>query len=119
MIRILLAEDVHMVRGALVALLNLEPDIEVVAAIRRIMAGERVIDPKLAVAALDMAISPLSERELDVLRRFSNGDDLEQIAAQPYLSVGTVRNYLTKIVTKLYARNRLHAVHIAKDAGWL
>lgn len=201
MIRVLLAEDMHMVRGALVALLDLEPDLQVVAqaasgdeivrlalahapdvavidvglpgidglsaaaelrrrvprcqvliltsfgrpgsvrrafaakasgfvvkdappdqladAIRRVAAGERVIDPKLAVAALEAVESPLRPRELEVLRRFAEGEDVEQIAEALFLSVGTVRNYLTGIVATLHARNRLHAVRIAQDAGWL
>ncbi|WP_219506026.1 response regulator transcription factor [Nonomuraea ceibae] len=201
MIRVLLAEDMHMVRGALVALLDLESDIEVVAeaatgdeivplalehepdvavvdvelpgvdgltaaaelrrrlpqcrvlvvtsfgrpasvrrafaaqvsgfvvkdappdrladAIRRVAAGERVVDPQLAVAALETVESPLKPRELDVLRRFAEGEDVEQIASALFLSAGTVRNYLTAIVTTLHARNRLHAVRIAQDAGWL
>ncbi|MEU3169646.1 response regulator transcription factor [Streptosporangium sp. NPDC006930] len=201
MIRVLLAEDMHMVRGALVALLDLEPDIRVVAeaatgdeivplaleskpdvavidvelpgvdgltaaaelrrrvpqcrvlivtsygrpgsvrkafaaqasgfmvkdappdqladGIRRVAAGERVIDPKLAVAALEVVESPLKPRELEVLRRFSCGEDVEQIAEALFLSAGTVRNYLTGIVATLHARNRLHAVRIAQDAGWL
>jgi two-component system response regulator DesR len=88
-------------------------------AIRRVAAGERVIDPQLAVAALEVMESPLTERELDVLRRFAEGTELAEIAQQLHLSLGTVRNYLTTIVTKLNARNRLHAVRIATDAGWL
>ncbi|MFI6455485.1 DNA-binding response regulator [Streptosporangium amethystogenes] len=201
MIRVLLAEDMHLVRGALVALLRLEPDIQVVAeaatgdeivpmalehdpdvavidvelpgvdgltataelrrrlprcrvlivtgfgrpasvrkafaaqasgfmvkdappdqlagAIRKVAAGERVIDPQLAVAALEVAESPLKPRELEVLRRFSDGEDVEQIAKALFLSAGTVRNYLTAIVATLHARNRLHAVRIAQGAGWL
>ncbi|MEV0169384.1 response regulator transcription factor [Nonomuraea fuscirosea] len=201
MIRVLLAEDMHMVRGALVALLQLEADIEVVAeagagdeivplalehvpdvavidvelpgtdgltataelrrrlprcrvlivtsfgrpasvrrafaaqasgfvvkdappeqladAVRKVAAGERVVDPQLAVAALETAESPLKPRELEVLRRFAEGEDVEQIAGALFLSPGTVRNYLTAIVATLNARNRLHAVRIAQESGWL
>ncbi|WP_190155438.1 response regulator transcription factor [Streptomyces litmocidini] len=201
MIRILLAEDMGMVRGALVALLGLEDDLEVVAqvergdrilptalehrpdvaiidiglpgidgltaaallaeelpscrtliltslsrpgvlrraldakvagflpkdaspqelaeAIRRIAAGHRAIDLQLALAAWDGAESPLTKRELEVLRLTAAGDEAPEIAARLHLSTGTVRNYLTSVVTKLNARNRVDAVRIAHESGWL
>ncbi|WP_399930769.1 response regulator transcription factor [Streptomyces kanamyceticus] len=200
-IKVLLAEDMHMVRGALVALLDLEPDIDVVAevadgndivpralalrpdvavididlpgtdgltaaaalrdelpgcrtliltslgrpgtfrralaagvrgfilkdappqqlaqAIRRVEKGERVVDPELAMAAWDSGDNPLTERETEVLRLAADGAEAAEIAARLYLSVGTVRNYLTSSVVKLGARNRLDAVRIAREAGWV
>lgn len=201
MIKVLLAEDMHMVRGALVALLNLEPDIEVVSqvesgndimpaveaekpdiaiididlpgkdgltaaaeihasphqcrtliltslsrpgtvrralearvngfmlkdapadrlanAVRQIAAGRRVIDGDLALSAWDSVDCPLTQREIEILRLISRGADITEIAANLFLSSGTVRNYLTSAVTKLNARNRLDAIRIAKDSGWL
>ncbi|QFZ21152.1 response regulator transcription factor [Saccharothrix syringae] len=201
MIRVLLAEDMHMVRGALVALLDLEPDIEVVAeveagdqivpmverhapdvavididlpvldgltaagtirltmpgvrtlmlttlarpgtlrralaagvdgfilkdappeelaaAIRDVAAGRRFVDSQLVLAAWDRGKCPLTERELEVLRLAADGTDVGDIALALSLSVGTVRNYLTAIVAKLGARNRVDAVRIADAAGWL
>jgi two-component system, NarL family, response regulator DesR len=200
-LKILLAEDVHMVRGALVALLNLEPDLTVVAdvdngddivptalrcrpdvavididlpgidgltaasqlheelpscktviltslgrpgtlrmalaahvsgfilkdapsaqlakAVRAAASGRRVIDPQLAVAAWDSSDNPLSQRERDVLRLAAQGLDPAEIAARLYLSVGTVRNYLTTVVTKLNARNRVDAIRLAQASGWI
>ncbi len=201
MIRILLAEDMNMVRGALVALLGMEDDIEVVAevdhgdqilpqalahrpdiavldidlpgvdgltaatqlherlpscrtliltslgrpgtlrramdakvsgfilkdappaqlaqAIRRVAAGGRVVDPQLALAAWDSAENPLTRREVQVLRLAAGGAEVVEIASALFLSAGTVRNYLTTVVTKLNARNRVDAIRIAEDAGWL
>jgi two-component system response regulator DesR len=201
MIKVLLAEDMHMVRGALVALLNLEPDIEVVAevangndivpralqfrpdvavldidlpgkdgltavtelheampdihtliltglsrpgnlrralsarvtgfmlkdapaaqladAIRNVAAGRRVVDSQLAMSAWDSAESPLTARETEVLRLTSEGLQAVDIASKMFLSVGTVRNYLTTIIGKLAARNRVDAIRIAREAGWL
>lgn len=201
MIRIVLAEDMHMVRGALVALLGLETDIEVVedvdngtdivpavlrcrpdvavididlpgmdgltaaglvrekmpscrtlmltslgrpgtlrraldvrvsgfilkdapppqlaGAIRRVAAGERVIDPQLALAAWDARENPLTQREIEVLRHAAQGADAMEIAERLSLSAGTVRNYLTTIVTKIDARNRLDAIRIAQESGWV
>ncbi|MFD9125584.1 DNA-binding response regulator [Kitasatospora sp. NPDC059571] len=200
-IRILLAEDMHLVRGALVALLDLEPDIEVVAevdngdailpaalehrpdvavldidlpgidgltaagllheqlpacrvliltslgrpgnlrraldaqvsgflvkdapparlaeAIRQVGSGARVIDPQLALAAWDARQNPLTRRETEVLRLTANGAEPLEIAARLYLSVGTVRNYLTAIVTKLNARSKVDAIRVAEESGWL
>ncbi|MBI0385449.1 response regulator transcription factor, partial [Streptomyces albiflaviniger] len=88
-------------------------------AIRAVAKGERVIDPQLALAALDDGPQPLTPRELEVLRFAAQGEDSGQIAAKLFLSVGTVRNYLTSAVTKLDARNRVDAIRIAREAGWL
>lgn len=200
-IRVLLAEDMHMVRGALVALLALESDLSVVAevergdrivstalecrpdvavidvdlpgldglcaaaqlaeqlpscrtliltslgrpgtlrkalaaqvggfllkdappdrladAVREVAAGKRVIDPQLALAAFDNGENPLTPRETEVLRMAAGGAEATDIARRLFLSVGTVRNYLTTIVTKLNARNRVDAIRVASESGWL
>ncbi|MEE1828592.1 response regulator transcription factor [Streptomyces sp. BE20] len=201
MIRLLIAEDVRMVRGALVALLELEPDVKVVAevgsgdavvpaalevrpdlaildinlpgqdgltaaaklrsyvpdcrvllltslshptvlrralalpgtglllkdappselfaAVRRTMTGERVVDPQLALSFSTPVDGLLTPREVEVLRLAAEGDDVRQIARQLHLSVGTVRNYLTAVVQKLDARNRVDAVRIARESGMI
>ncbi|MCX4642698.1 response regulator transcription factor [Streptomyces sp. NPDC055059] len=200
-VRILLAEDVHMIQGALVALLQLEPDLHVVStvdrgdtivaaaleskpdvavididlpgidgltaaaelherlpscrtliltslgrpgtlrralsaqvsgfllkdsppsqlalAVRSVATGRRVVDPQLALSAWDSPENPLSPRELEVLRLAARGADAAEIAGCLYLSKGTVRNYLTAIVGKFGARNRIDAIRIAEEAGWL
>lgn len=201
MIRVLIAEDAHLIRGALVALLSLEHDMEVVAdiergdevlaaamrtrpdvalldidlpgvdglcvadqlhanvpdckalvvtglsqpghllralqvhvrgfmlkdapadkladAIRRVAAGERVLDPDLVAAALETGSSPLTPREADVLRTAETGVSTEEIAATLFLSSATVRNYLSNAIAKLAARSRIDAIRIAREAGWL
>jgi two-component system response regulator DesR len=95
------------------------PADELIGALRRVAAGERVIDPQLALATLETADSPLSPREADVLRRYAAGAGPAEIAADLFLSYGTVRNYLASAVTKLGGRNRVDAVRIAAEAGWL
>lgn len=92
---------------------------ELAAAIRDVFAGKRVIAAELALAAWDDGDCPLTARELDVLRLSADGSDVVEVARRLYLSAGTVRNYLTSIGTKLNARNRVDAVRIATDAGWL
>jgi two-component system response regulator DesR len=95
------------------------PPEELAVAIRNVAAGRRVIDPQLAVAVWDTGRNPLSEREHQVLRLTAGGADPGEIASTLHLSAGTVRNYLTTIVTKLNARNRVDAVKTAYDVGWL
>ena len=90
-----------------------------VAAIRKVMSGERVLDPSLAVTAWDLADNPLTSREADVLRLAAGGADAADNAGRLLLGAGTVRNYLTTIVAKLNARNRTDAVRIATEAGWI
>ena len=201
MIRVLIAEDMHMIRGALVALLALEDDMEVVAelergdqivpaaletrpnvavididlpgldgltaaeqlyqrlpecqtlvltglsqpgnllralkvhvrgfivkdapaetlanGVRRVAKGERVIDPELVAAALETGSTPLTPREADVLRAAGHGIPTDQIAARLSLSPATVRNYLSNAISKVGGRNRIDAIRIARDAGWL
>ena len=201
MIRILLAEDQGMLRGALALLLDLEPDLEVVAqvdngaaivptalrerpdvalldielpggnglhaaaelrdrlpgcrvlilttfgrpgylrrameagaagflvkdgpvevlatAIRRVLAGEKVIDPVLAAQALAAGPDPLTDRERDVLRAAADGSTVADIAARLHLSESTVRNYLSAAITKTGTRNRIEAAGIARANGWL
>jgi two-component system response regulator DesR len=200
-IRVLLAEDMHMVRGALVALLNLETDIKVVAevaagdqilpmaksvqpdvaiididlpgkdglsaaveihenlpdchtliltslgrpgtvrraldakvsgfllkdapsdklanAVRSVAVGRRYIDSELALAAWETDDCPLTPREIEILSLAAGGRNVADIAAELFLSPGTVRNYLAAVVTKLNATNRVHAIRIATEAEWL
>ena len=92
---------------------------ELALAIRRTMAGERVIDPGLAAAALSSGISPLSEREREVLVAGQDGATIAEIAKMLFLSEGTVRNYLSSAIQKLEVNNRTEAARVAEDQGWL
>ena len=105
--------------GAVGFLLKDAPASELASAIRRVMAGERVVDPGLAAAALSEGDNPLTERERDVLAASANGATIEDIAHKLYLSEGTVRNYLSTAIKKLGARNRVEAARLAEEKGWL
>ncbi|GAA2840897.1 LuxR family two component transcriptional regulator [Leucobacter komagatae] len=200
-IRLLIADDEHLIRSALEALLGLEPDIEVVAGtdngasaaelaielqpdiclldlempqadgieaaeriaakvptarviivtrharpgvlrralaakiagfvpkstpagdlanvIRDVAAGKRYIDPEIAAAALTAERSPLTDRELDVLRATRTSSSVQEIADALFLSAGTVRNYLSAAMTKLGASNRYDAAEHAWQQGWI
>jgi two-component system, NarL family, response regulator DesR len=95
------------------------PADELVDAVRKVADGRKAFDQELTLSALEVPGNPLSPREAEVLRRFAGGSGPVEIAADLYLSYGTVRNYLVSAVTKLGARNRVDAVRIAADAGWL
>ncbi|HEV2783833.1 MAG TPA: response regulator transcription factor [Actinophytocola sp.] len=88
-------------------------------AIRGAAAGELVVDASLAVAALAVEPNPLTPRELDVLRLAAEGAAGPEIAKRLHLSPGTVRNYLSKVISKTGARTRVDAVRIAREAGWI
>ncbi len=88
-------------------------------AIRRTAQGLRVLDPELVTAAMEYGASPLTAREREVLAEAARGAPAEEIAARLHLSAGTVRNYLTAAVGKTGARNKVDAVRIAQDAGWI
>ena len=88
-------------------------------AIRRCAAGEKVVDPGLAAAAIRLGQSPLSAREREVLAATTSGATVAQIARSLHLSEGSVRNRISDAISKLGARNRADAVRIASDQGWL
>lgn len=91
----------------------------IIEAIRLIASGGKAIDPDLAFSALNAEASPLTPREIDVLRLAAEGAPAAEIATTLYLSVGTVRNYISRAVEKTAARTKMDAVRIAEDAGWL
>jgi two-component system response regulator DesR len=81
--------------GAVGFLLKDAPTSELAIVLRRVMAGERVVDPDLALAALSEGNNPLTPREREVLASSLFGASLTEIAARLILSEGTVRNHLS------------------------
>lgn len=92
---------------------------ELAEAIRRVHAGLRIIDPALAAEAWSADADPLSDRERQILRLVGNGRSSAEIATELRLSEGTVRNYLSEVIAKLSAANRVDAARIARVRGWL
>jgi two-component system response regulator DesR len=88
-------------------------------AVRRVSRGERVLDPELVAAAVETGASPLTGRETDVLRTAADGFTTDEIAERLHLSPATVRNYLSNAIEKAGAKNRVDAIRIAREAGWL
>ncbi|WP_105968267.1 response regulator transcription factor [Streptomyces geranii] len=105
--------------GADAFLVKDAPAAQLAEAVRKVLAGERVIDPTLAAAALADGANPLTDREREVLRAAENGATNAELASRLHLSQGTVRNYLSTAIQKLTARNRAEAVRIAREKGWL
>ena len=105
--------------GAFGFLLKDAPPEQLALAIRRTAKGERVVDPALAASALSEGVSPLTERERQVLAATERGADLDEIARTLFLSRGTVRNHLSNAIQKLGSRNRSEAAKIAEAKGWL
>lgn len=105
--------------GAVGFLLKDAPASDLARAIRRVMAGERVVDPDLALAALSDGDNPLTPREREVLTASLDGASIADIAASLVVSDGTVRNHLSAAIQKLGVHNRFEAARLAQAKGWL
>ena len=105
--------------GAVGFLLKDAPAAELAVAVRRVIAGERVVDPELALSALSEGNNPLTPREREVLSVALFGASLAEMAARLVLSEGTVRNHLSTAMQKLGAQNRMEAARLAEQKGWL
>ncbi|MBT2507370.1 response regulator transcription factor [Streptomyces sp. ISL-98] len=90
-----------------------------VEGIRTVAGGQRFIDPELALRAINAVESPLTPRELEVLRMAAEGTPTREIADRLALSVGTVRNHLSTVANKVGARNRVDTIRIVRESGWL
>ncbi|MDT3330401.1 response regulator transcription factor [Microbacterium sp. KSW-18] len=92
---------------------------DVAAVIREVAAGRRYVDPEIAADALSDERSPLTDRELDVLRAGARGETIADIAASLHLSSGTVRNHVSSILGKLGLATRQQAAIAARERGWI
>jgi two-component system response regulator DesR len=105
--------------GAVGFLLKDAPATELAKVIRRVMNGERVVDPELALSALSEGGNPLTAREREVLAAAVNGASIAKLAVRLRLSEGTVRNHLSLAIQKLGVNNRIEAARLAERNGWL
>ena len=99
-------------------LLKDAPSTTLADAIRTVHGGGRAVDPALAADAWG-ELDPLTERERHVLRLAGEGLSNADIAATLHLSEGTVRNYLSAAIAKTGVRNRVEALRVADERGWL
>ncbi|WP_438349379.1 response regulator [Paenibacillus sp. FA6] len=98
-------------------LLKDSPSEELASSIRSVMAGRRIYAPELVDDAYSEE-SPLTDREKEVLQLMSDGRNTKEIAAQLYITTGTVRNYISVILDKFNVSNRIEAVTRFKEKGW-
>ncbi|OLT01639.1 DNA-binding response regulator [Pseudonocardia sp. CNS-004] len=109
--------------GAHGALLKDAAVTDLVAALRRVLRGERVCDPRMAPDAAPgrsaLARSGLTRREYEVLRLAAQGRTNPEIAETTGLARNTVKTYLQSALHKLGARNRVEAIGKASEAGLL
>lgn len=91
---------------------------DLMATIHTVLAGQKEYSPEL-VEGVAFDNNPLSQREQEVLAMVAQGSTNQEIAESLFLSNGTIRNYMTAILTKLDAGNRTDAVRIAKEKDWL
>jgi two-component system response regulator DesR len=94
------------------------PVSELAIYLRKVYTGSRVISPELTYFAWQEE-SPLTDRERDVLGHLAEGQTVKDISSTLFLSQGTIRNYISEIMQKLEAKNRIDAVAIAKENGWI
>jgi two-component system response regulator DesR len=95
------------------------PADDVAAVIREVAAGRRYVDPEVAADALSDERSPLTDRELDVLRAGARGQTVAEIASALHLSAGTVRNHVSSVLGKLGLASRQQATIHARERGWI
>lgn len=101
-------------------LLKDSPIEELVASIRQIVDGRRIYAPELVDIAFDeYRENPLTKRENEVLKLVAEGKTTKEIAKELYLTAGTVRNYISTIFEKLEVSNRIEAISLYKEKGWL
>lgn len=114
--------------GARGYLLKDTPADDLLAAIRRVHAGESIVQPSVAARMIaefsrrrvepqEPEYEPLSEREREVLRLLGDGLSNREIAARLVLAEGTVKNHVSAILEKLHAANRTQAARVAREQG--
>ncbi|NUP23248.1 MAG: response regulator transcription factor [Streptomyces sp.] len=95
------------------------PADRLVHGVRKLVRGQRFIDPEFALVALDAGENPLTPRDVEILRLTADGTPTREIAERLSLSVATVRNHLSAITRKTGGRNRIDAIRIARESGWV
>lgn len=95
------------------------PSDALIQAIHDVMLGRTIYAPELVVGLTQQSQNPLTSRELEVLTAIAAGLSSKAVAQKLFLSDGTVRNYVSTILSKLGASNRVAAIQIARHHGWL
>ena len=91
---------------------------DLMGTLHTVLAGQKEYSPELMEGILTHP-NPLSSQEQAVLKEVAKGASNQEIADRLFLSNGTIRNYMSGILTKLDAENRTEAAKIAQEKGWL
>ncbi|MFJ7978236.1 response regulator [Peribacillus sp. JNUCC 23] len=91
---------------------------ELAQSIRNVIKGKRQFAPELIFGSIGED-NPLTEREKEILKLVAVGKTAKEISGVLYLSTGTVRNYISEILNKLQVKNRIEAITIAEQKGWV
>ena len=91
---------------------------DLMATLHTVLAGQKEYSPELMEGILTHP-NPLSSQEQAVLKEVAKGASNQEIADRLFLSNGTIRNYMSAILTKLNAENRTEEAKIAQEKGWL
>lgn len=91
---------------------------DLMGTLHTVLAGQKEYSPELMEGILTHP-NPLSSQEQAVLKEVAKGASNQEIADRLFLSNGTIRNYMSTILTKLDAENRTEAAKIAHEKGWL
>lgn len=100
-------------------LLKDSPSDSLVKAIRAILDGNTVFDPQLVSGVLNEVDNPLTNREMDILKMLEQVATTKELAQKLFLSEGTVRNYISSILSKTGTSSRLEALNLARNKGWI
>lgn len=91
---------------------------ELMKTINNVLAGNKEYSPELMENIFN-SHNPLTNQEKIILLKIKEGLPNKEIANELFLSEGTIRNYISNILTKLNCKNRTEAVKKSTEEGWL
>ena len=91
---------------------------ELMKTISNVLAGHKEYSPELMENIFN-SHNPLTNQEKIILIKIKEGLSNKEIANELFLSEGTIRNYISNILTKLNCKNRTEAVKKSTEEGWL
>ena len=91
---------------------------ELMKTINNVLAGHKEYSPELMENIFN-SHNPLTNQEKIILLKIKEGLPNKEIANELFLSEGTIRNYISNILTKLNCKNRTEAVKKSTEEGWL
>lgn len=100
-------------------LLKDSPSDLLISSIRQVLEGNTIFSPELVKSVLRAEKNPLTKREMSVLEVIQTGASTAQMAETLFLTEGTLRNYISSILSKTGTHSRIEAINIAKKNGWL